>query len=294
MDRLDKSQLFRTPNCSLTACLLFVFVCLGQASIAHSQTSVSSSEVTMSSTESLAEKSTVIFEGLVTQLHSTTIPEIPATDTMVVVRVEEIVHAPTNFPNLRGQQITVELAKPGAVREGEKSVFFTNGWVFGRQVAVREVGHTPLPSQPAAFQEELSKWYAQQDTRLLERRLIQANVVIVGKVRKAQRSTQASAHFISEHSPDWWEATIEVTSVERGELSQKPILVYFPNSSDVVWRSAPKFLAEQEGIWILHRQKIPGLEPGGHTALDPMDYQNIDQLERVRALIRTLKPRAER
>ena len=67
----------------------------------------------------------------------------------------------------------------------------------------------------------------------------------------------------------------------KGESDQKTIPLFYPNSTDVKWYKSPKFRVSQEGIWILRRKEI-----GEYTALDPLDFQRTDQLERIRRLLK--------
>ena len=109
---------------------------------------------------------------------------------------------------------------------------------------------------------------------------------------------------LSEHDPQWWEAVIDVDDVVAGNVEQEgQVTVMYPNSDDVMWRHTPKFQAGQEGVWILHKEQIRALArespaniamhaiavaegTGAYTALDPMDFQPLDQLDRIKAATR--------
>ena len=86
-------------------------------------------------------------------------------------------------------------------------------------------------------------------------------------------------------------AVIQVASVEKGDVQGETLTILFPNSADEVWIDSPKFQVRQRGIWILQTDQdekgMPATREPGRTALDPLDYQPMGALERVRRLIRT-------
>src|SRR2546422_4740855 len=44
--------------------------------------------------------------------------------------------------------------RPGSLKVGTQATFYTTGWIFGRGVAVREVGHEPGRSPVVAADED--------------------------------------------------------------------------------------------------------------------------------------------
>src|SRR5689334_3151552 len=91
--------------------------------------------------ENLAAQAKFVFQGTVTKLKATTLPGVPATDHTVIVRVDQVVHAPDALVDLAGHEITVQLARGERVKPNQSVVFFTNGWIFGESVAVQSIGH---------------------------------------------------------------------------------------------------------------------------------------------------------
>jgi hypothetical protein len=83
----------------------------------------------------------------------------------------------------------------------------------------------------------------------------------------------------------WALARIQVSVVEKGTPTVNEVDVAYPQSRDVVWYRAPHFSVGQEGIWILRRQPLRGLEREALTALDPLDFQPPDAVPRIRRLI---------
>src|SRR5204863_2099797 len=91
----------------------------------------------------LVKQSDIIFIGTVTQLGAVAAPEVPASNRTVVVRVDQVLEKPAAVALTTGDSVTVEAARPGSLKAGAQATFYTNGWIFGRGVAVREVGHAP-------------------------------------------------------------------------------------------------------------------------------------------------------
>jgi hypothetical protein len=65
--------------------------------------------------------------------------------------VEEILHAPEALSHYAGHDITVELSSRRKPAVGQEAMFFTNGWLFGKSVAVRAVDHRPVEASHRAF-----------------------------------------------------------------------------------------------------------------------------------------------
>src|SRR5262249_43281875 len=127
--------------------------------------------------------------------------------------------------------------------------------------------------------------------RKLQERIARAEIVIVGKVAKTEPVPGTEQrHVETEHDPDWWIAHVDVASVEMGKISEQIVRVMFANSRDEMWIDSPKFRPGQAGVWILQRNQTerggPVLRLPGLTALDALDFQPPEQLERVRRLIR--------
>lgn len=238
--------------------------------------------------ESLVSSSKFIFKGRVLKLNATTMPEnIKATDRTVIVKVEDVIFAPETLDDFTGHEITVLLIKPGSVKAGEVSLFFTNAGLYGRGLAVREVGRIDAGGSADAIRRRVSEVKQRGADQTLRQRLAQAELVIVGTVsltRPAPEPSRRSAH-ISEHEPDWGEALIRVESVLKGRPLGADVVVLYPQSVDVMWYWSPKPSKGQRGIWILSREKRPGLQIEGLTALDPLDLQPAEQAERIKRLI---------
>jgi hypothetical protein len=260
------------------------------------------------STPSLVEpvsRSDVVFNGTVEETGATTMAAVDATDSTAVVRVDELVRAPSTFDGLVGHRITVLLRAPGSVHVGEQATFFVNAAVFGESVAVEEVDHTSMTAAA-----ELTPQVTDVMDRLREddvrARIESADVVVTGRVSQVRAVPEQLAAVpgmpgpgpVSEHDPEWTEAVLDVESVLKGTTPPAPVVVMFPASIDVMWVNAPKFHAGQEATLMLHTDQVPATRvpatvaatfPSVFTALEPGDVLPKEQSERLRSLIGDLE-----
>src|SRR5256885_9248464 len=134
----------------------------------------------------LVKQSDIIFIGTVTQLGAVAVPEVPASARTVVVRVDQVLEKPAAVALTAGDSVTVQTLRPGSLKPGTQATFYTTGWVFGRGVAVREVGHEPgrSPVVAAAQQEAVSRARLQVNDADLKAPLHRAAIVGAGRAEQ--------------------------------------------------------------------------------------------------------------
>src|SRR5262249_1354293 len=97
------------------------------------------------------------------------------------------------------------------------------------------------------------------------RRAAEADVIVTGRVTAirpiaakaaAPRSavTGAIAGPITEHDPQWRDATVTVSAVHKGRNIPRTIRVRFPASTDVAWATTPKLRVGARGVLLLKRE----------------------------------------
>ena len=243
----------------------------------------------------LVQRSRFIFTGTVVELRAVTVPSITVSDNTIVVRVDELLHYKKLFANYEGKKITVLVKDYKLLKVGDQAVFFTNVSIMGESVAVRAVGYRKITKGGAAPKKQIASAQQMMEDRALVERIAGAEFVVVGKVSSVRVAPETlRPHPISEHYPYWREAIIEVESTLKGDPTRARIVVRFPGSDDVAFRSIPKLKVDQEGIWILRRDLRPGApkallegkEIEAYMAQDPRDYQAKSQLKRIRQLIK--------
>jgi hypothetical protein len=234
----------------------------------------------------LMQQSQFVFRGTVQKLKAVTMASVPATDDMAVVRVDEVFKAPETLGDWTNREITVQLATTGDLEEGEQFVFYTNGWLYGDSLAVREVGRWAVTATISRRLSAKSARMAQQAaSEELRRHIAEAELVVVGRVLDTSPVLMGTAGILSEHDPDWWQATIEVESVEKGDRAPGALTVVYPRSMDVMWAHVPKLEVGQEGIWILKTGEVAGLRAEEPVVQSPLDFLDRDRLGQIRALI---------
>jgi len=105
-------------------------------------------------------------------------------------------------------------------------------------------------------------------------------------------SASAESTPVTEHDPDWQEATIHADSILKGSTASKDFIVHFPGSKDVAWYDSPKLKSGQEGVFLLKQDTISGTptvmfqnkKVPAYTALNPGDVLGKEEAQRVRSL----------
>jgi hypothetical protein len=242
-----------------------------------------------SKSEELTRQSSLIFSGTVKKTNASNVPTVPASPSTAVVHVDEVTHNAGVVADLAGKDVTVELAAGASVKAKQQAVFYTNIDVYGDTIAVREVGHEPVaPGGTAALRAQATNLTDRAADEKLQKRIAQADLVVAGKVVSVRPHGAPKRVPPSEHDPEWREATIQVSSTAKGQAPAE-LVVVFPNSTDIRWIGTPKFKANDEGVFMLHRTDDDKLQVHGFTALDALDFQPMAQLDRVRRLAQTAR-----
>ncbi|MEU1289320.1 hypothetical protein [Kitasatospora sp. NPDC005856] len=240
----------------------------------------------------LVRRAPLSFVGTVTRVGGTSLAAVPAEardDRTAVVRVDQVLHAPEAFGQLAGSEVTVQLSPDeGRMAVGGRAAFFTQGMVYGEGLGVTEVGRLPAEavqhhvSLAATTADEQPFTSVQREIRHqdLAAHADEADAVVVGTVAGLRRVGRAGRR--SEHSPDWWLASIDVTQVESGPLGKGTVPVLYPNSRDAHYYRVPKPEAGQEGLWLLHATQEDQRELAPYELVHPEDYQPVHKLAVLR------------
>lgn len=246
------------------------------------------------SVDDLTAASDLVFRGSVRQVGATSLAEVRPSDLTAVVRVDEVILPEDPLPGLVGSDVTVALASPQGVDEGSRFVFFVRSWLFGSGIAVREVGRTPEPQGAgAAMAAPARDALARLADSDLRRRIGASEVVVLGRVadvgpsREYLAASAANPGPVSEHDPQWQEATVIVESTVKGETADR-VSVLFPGSLDVHWRAAPRLAPGEEALLVLHREPVPGVVAAAradvYAVVDRLDRLDPGRLDQVRSL----------
>jgi hypothetical protein len=251
-------------------------------------------------TNNPAKQSSITFVGTVSQVAATSLAAVSKSAQTIVVRVDSVLKKPAAVSLKKGDTVTVEVKDPAAFQKGTQATFYTEGWIFGSGLAVKELGHAAPPSGGAA--ETAEKPVEQSPSEItdqdLQRQIAKADYVVTGRVTDvhpwAVPKSAAPRYRTSEHSANWQEAVLQVQSVLKGpKLKKNKIVLRFPQSRDVAWVSAPKFEPGQQGVFILQKEDVSGAPASSgaskadvYTCLRPGDFVPMTEEARVRSLLK--------
>ncbi len=236
--------------------------------------------------------------GTVRRVGASDVPTIPASDATVVVAVDEVLHAPDALAGFGGQEVTVRLAAPGSVSEGERATFFTTVLAFADGLGLAELEHHPADAEVSALANRVADARTSATEQRMQDHVARADVIVSGRVADVRPPSQASVLAagtespVSEHDAHWMEAVLAVDSVVKGTPPAGETVVLFPSSMDVAWARAPKLEVGREGVFLLHSREpsaelSPRLRAGGPPvlmALDPLDVQPPEEIDHLRQL----------
>jgi len=224
-----------------------------------------------------------------------------------VVRVDQVFEKPDAVSLMKGDSVAVVAARAGSLNPGMQATFYTTGWIYGRWITVREVGHEAIGPQLAtvagtgtAQQDLVAKARQQVNDADLKARIQAAAMVIVCRVEQlrpmayGRPGAPARPKRFTEHDPAWQEAIIHVDEGLKGATAGARVVVRFPGSRDVAFVGTPRFAAGQEGTFLLQKDTATGspftLMAGqtvqAYTALHRLDVLSKQEVQRVRALLR--------
>lgn len=236
------------------------------------------------SIEELTRSSSFVFAGTVLDVGASNLRALRAQENLVLVRVNRPLRVDSALGDLRGRSVTLETQTADRLQPGEQAVFFTQSWIHGEEIAVREVARVDVGRA-----DEVAAVAARLPELHLVDRLADAAVVVLAEVERTRRIP----HLPRERrAPNWAEATLKVEDALKGQDSGVRLL--FPTSESHHWYDAPRFRRHQRGVFLLHSgdpRATPwlaeyGLDGNIVTALDPADVQPESEAARIRALLR--------
>jgi hypothetical protein len=239
-----------------------------------------------------ARNAPFVVAGRVARTGAATMAMVPASANTGVFQIDEVLHGPPVLDGFAGKEITVLFQDSAAApNAGESLVLFATSWLYGEGLAVLEVGRIAHSGERReTMRTEIQEAFEGREDELLLARINLADLIVVGKVaRTAPAPDEIRRQMpITEHTPDWWRADIEISRIEKGSYQGKQLHIWFPNSEDAAWHESAKFKPGQEGIWLLQRDQQergwPIMRITGLSALHPLDFHPLDRLDRIRRL----------
>ncbi len=251
-------------------------------------------------TSDLAQRASFIFAGTVTGPGRSALKVLAPYPGLAVVRFERGFRVNPVLGKLDGRPITVRLAQQGAgagaVRSGQKLLFFATAWVHGEEIAVSEIARLPADVKT---EEEVARIMASLPARHLADRIATAVLILQGVVGKVERAAEV-AEYITEHAAKWMRASIEASEILKGALptpaapapargprrsaAKGTVVLFFPSSGARAYVNFPRPQSGQHGVFLLHAGQPP-LPEGALIAPDLADIQPDSQLATIRRLL---------
>lgn len=238
----------------------------------------------------LVRQSPFIFQGTVRRTGEANLEGVPSSAANAVVRVDRVIAAPPALGNFTGREITVALRQAASPKNGERAVFFTAGWIYGRTLAVREVLHLAGSNDDAQrIGAQVAEAQRGNEDRDLAALLARAELVVLGTVVRIEPLTRKETRMpLTEHDPELARAFVRVETVLKGTVPRDGVVSFLvARSRDVLWERSPKPKEGQTSIWILARDEKRGLKLESVTAFDPRDVQPPSARDLVRRLLAT-------
>lgn len=236
--------------------------------------------------KSVIAKSNFIFLGTIVRMDASNI-DVKTNGPTAIVLVDEVIEAASPYDQMKGKEITVLLAPNQERKAGEKEVFYTVGWYYGKTLGVKEIPNKLNTEIKSGFKERIAKERMNLQNDSLRVELRRSTLVVQGLVVESGIRDEKIQPMESEHDPAFRKAIIEIKAVLKGDFSEKQVAVYYASSDDVMWSDAPKLVKGQEGIFLLHKGQAPAIfKMRDYTLLKKRDIQSDENLENVRSLIK--------
>ncbi len=87
----------------------------------------------------LIQRSGFIFRGTVQKAGASNVKALAGSPSTDIIRVDEILKAPKELSSLVGRDVTVQMRSASSLKEGQQAVFYTTGWLYGDNLAVKEI-----------------------------------------------------------------------------------------------------------------------------------------------------------
>lgn len=223
-------------------------------------------------------------------MNGSNVSTIRPDETTAVLKVDEVFRAPGVLSNLKGKLITAKLTR-GAAKAKQQFVLMARPWQYSKAVAVVETERMVAGIKKDDFRLQIINARLNFLDQQLENRIAAAAIIVSGRVLEVEKIRSREIYKIEDREEDWYEAKILVTSLEKGKLGKVPeVRVRFPGPDSEKRYTAPRFVRDQEGVWLLHAGREKTTPKNRSTELyleapDPMDFHLLNQLSRIRTLV---------
>jgi hypothetical protein len=194
--------------------------------------------------DKLVAESSYVFKATVTQLNASNEPSVRPGPGLIVAHVDEAFRASPSVGviGLRGRDVTIRTTGT-APALGDKVLIFANEWLYGMQIALREVTHHKAT---ARTEKEVAEAMERLPVHHLEARLDDAPLVIEGEVERIEPNPIPDGLRL--RSPDYRLALVRVGLTLKGKTGER-VNVLFPTNPAPPWRTAPRLKEHQQAVF---------------------------------------------
>jgi hypothetical protein len=241
---------------------------------------------------SLVRQSGFIFAGRIEKIGAAT-AGLSVQDNTAVVRVLRVIDEQPPIDEIKDHAVTVRLRDVRQAKAGQTAVFFTHLYSAGMSLGLDEAGQLP---DSADIDQSVHAARMTLADDALRARLKSASIVAVATVMRVAPIESASPR--SEHEPMWWNATLQVADVFKGDAKKGVMItVRFASNYDAYWGASPKPKVGDHAIYLMQPTsavRLFGEAPSeldkqtklnGLFLIDNLDVISADQAERVRRLL---------
>jgi hypothetical protein len=200
-----------------------------------------------------------IFTAKVTAVDATNVPDTTATPNTVVATVGTIAFAGAELQDLivpvgTGSAITIDLLQAN-LAVGDQVVLLGQTENYnGGVLEVSEIARVDPTAYPTFLADvpRLEQLFASDP---LYAEIASSSQIIEGTVASVAPSAEVCG---SEHCPAWQLAQVEVDAALCGSTATPAtVSTGFSGSTDIAWYQAPKLVAAQDGVFLLHHAVAP-------------------------------------
>ena len=231
--------------------------------------------------DKLVDESSYVFKATVMQLSASNEPAIRPGPELIIAHVDAAFRASPSVgvDGFRNRDVTI-LVTGGTLDVGDKLLVFAKEWLYGVQIAVREVAHHKATPQA---EKEVVEAVERLPIRHLEERLDDAVLVIDGEVQSIGPSPVPDGFTL--RSPNYQLAVVRVASTLKGKRGER-VHVLFPTNVAPPWRNAPRFKKDEHAVFILRHETALKAPSQYFTALDPADVQPPAMLNKIKSVLK--------
>jgi len=230
------------------------------------------------------KNSDFIFQGKILNDDKINLPKSLRGKNIKLVQVEKVLLNYNEKENLKGIIVQVLIDGKEKYIKGTSYIFYTKTWLFGKKLTVVANKISPIKNVSSIFKKiELTKKNNQE--KKLKNKFNKAEYIVVGQVKSVRNVNTKQAVLISEHSPNWKVATLEIQEVLKGKLSKKRIDIFYSNSIDVHWYKSPKLNLGLQGIFILNRKEQFKKTKNNFTITESNEFFPISELKNIKKIL---------